>query len=172
MYLVKERKTHQRGRRRVKREETHTKKKGSIVTWTTVFDAAGGPGMRRVKTLELAIPRPLRICHGAFAVSLKWSGRQSVVDWGMRGWWGSGGRECRQLLQSIALFFFFQYRWHSGKNSHASAWAVGDVGSVPGSGRSPGEGNGNPLQFSCLGIPMDRGAWWAGPVGSQEPDRT
>ena len=36
-----------------------------------------------------------------------------------------------------------------------------DVGSVPGSGRSPGEGNGNPLKYSCLGNPMDRGAWWA-----------
>ena len=35
----------------------------------------------------------------------------------------------------------------------------GDVGSVPGSGRSPGEGNGNPLQYSCLRNPMDRGAW-------------
>ena len=31
---------------------------------------------------------------------------------------------------------------------------------IPGSGRSPGEGNGNPLQYSCLGYPMDRGAWW------------
>ena len=37
----------------------------------------------------------------------------------------------------------------------------GDAGSIPGSGRSPGEGNGNPLQYSCLGNPMDRGAWWA-----------
>ena len=36
-----------------------------------------------------------------------------------------------------------------------------DVDSVPGSGRSPGEGNGNPLLYSCLGNPMDRGAWWA-----------
>ena len=35
----------------------------------------------------------------------------------------------------------------------------GDVGLIPGSGRSPGEGNGNPLQYSCLGNPMDRGAW-------------
>ena len=34
-----------------------------------------------------------------------------------------------------------------------------DMGSIPGSGRSPGEGNGNPLQYSCLGNPMDRGAW-------------
>ena len=38
---------------------------------------------------------------------------------------------------------------------------TGDVGSIPGSGRSPGEGNGNPPQYSCLEKPMDRGAWWA-----------
>ena len=44
------------------------------------------------------------------------------------------------------------------KNLPASA---GDTGSIPGSGRSPGEGNSNPLQYSCLGNPLDRGAWWA-----------
>ena len=44
------------------------------------------------------------------------------------------------------------------KNPPASA---GDVGLIPGSGRWPGEGNGNPLQYSCLGNPIDRGAWWA-----------
>jgi len=38
---------------------------------------------------------------------------------------------------------------------------VRDMGSIPGSGRSPGAGNGNPLQYSCLGNPMDTGAWWA-----------
>ena len=37
----------------------------------------------------------------------------------------------------------------------------GDSGSIPGSGRSPGEGNGNPLQYSCLENPTDGGAWWA-----------
>ena len=37
----------------------------------------------------------------------------------------------------------------------------GNVGSIPGSGRSPGEGNGNRLQYSCLEDPTDRGAWWA-----------
>jgi len=42
------------------------------------------------------------------------------------------------------------------KNLPASA---GDRGSVPGSGRSPGEGNGNPLQYSCLGNPVNRGVW-------------
>ena len=38
---------------------------------------------------------------------------------------------------------------------------IGDAGLIPGSGRSPGEGNGNPPQYSCLGNPMDRGALWA-----------
>ena len=44
------------------------------------------------------------------------------------------------------------------KNPPASA---GDLSSIPASGRSPGEGNGNSLQYSCLGNLMDRGAWWA-----------
>ena len=38
---------------------------------------------------------------------------------------------------------------------------AGDEGSIPGSGRCPGEGHGNPLHYSCLENPMDRGAWWA-----------
>ena len=42
-----------------------------------------------------------------------------------------------------------------------SACSAGDLGSIPESGRSPGEGNGNPLQYSCLENPMDRGSWWA-----------
>ena len=47
------------------------------------------------------------------------------------------------------------------KNLPASAGDIRDVGSIPGSGRSPGEGNGNPLQCSCLENPMDRGVWQA-----------
>ena len=46
------------------------------------------------------------------------------------------------------------------KNLPANAGATGDAGSITGSGRSPGEGNVNPLQYSCLGNPMDRGTWW------------
>ena len=48
-----------------------------------------------------------------------------------------------------------------GSEVKASARNEGDLGSIPGSGRSPGEGNGNPLQYSCLENPTDRGAWWA-----------
>ena len=47
------------------------------------------------------------------------------------------------------------------KNPPAKAGDIRDVGSIPGSGRSPGEGNGNPLQYSCLENALDRGAWWA-----------
>ena len=58
------------------------------------------------------------------------------------------------------------------KNPPASAGYTGDAGSIPGSGRSPGEGNGNPLQYSCLGNSMDRGAWWATVHGVTESDTT
>ena len=49
----------------------------------------------------------------------------------------------------------------SGKEYACSAGATGDVGLIPGSGRSPGGGHGNPLQYSCLENSMARGAWWA-----------
>ena len=46
-------------------------------------------------------------------------------------------------------------------DSKESAWNAGDPGSIPGLGRCPGEGSGIPLQYSCLGNPVDKGAWWA-----------
>ena len=56
------------------------------------------------------------------------------------------------------------------KNILANA---GDVDSITATGRSPGVGNGNPLQYSCLGNPMDRGAWWATVRGvTKESDMT
>ena len=69
----------------------------------------------------------------------------------------------------MAFFYFplflFDYTSFQGfpggavvKNSPTKA---GDVGSIPESERTPGEGNGNPLQYSCLENPMDGGAWWA-----------
>ena len=51
-----------------------------------------------------------------------------------------------------------------------SACKAGDLGSIPGSGRSPGEGNGNPLQYSCLENPVDGGVWWATAQGFAESD--
>ena len=63
-------------------------------------------------------------------------------------------------------------RWCSVKESACSAGDKGGVGLIPGSERSPGEGNGNPLQYSCLGNPKDRGAWWATVHGVAESNTT
>ena len=72
------------------------------------------------------------------------------------------------LLFKILNFFLkskYLYNIHSsfpgGSEDKASSCNAGDPGSIPGLGRSPGEGNGNPLQYSCLENPMDRGAWRA-----------
>ena len=52
------------------------------------------------------------------------------------------------------------------------AYNAGDLGSIPGSGRSSGEGNGNPLHYSCLENPVDRGAWWATVHGGHKESDT
>ena len=54
-----------------------------------------------------------------------------------------------------------QNQLHGSSVGKKSACSAGDLGSIPGSGRSPGKGNGNPFQYSCLEDPMDRGAWQA-----------
>ena len=56
------------------------------------------------------------------------------------------------------------------ENLRASAGGARDMGSIPGWGRSLGEGNGNPLQYSCLENSMDRGTWWATVPGVTESD--
>ena len=62
-----------------------------------------------------------------------------------------------KFLPAFLLTLYFP-DCSDGKESACNA---GDLGSIPVSGRSPGEGNGNQLQYSCLENPMDRGAWWA-----------
>ena len=65
--------------------------------------------------------------------------------------------ECSFLGFKIPPSFLFPV----AQNGKESACNAGDPGLIPGSGRSSGKGNGNPLQYSCLENPMDRGAWWA-----------
>ena len=72
--------------------------------------------------------------------------------------WPEYPDKCRQLLTPLWGFFVGSVV----KNLPAY---VGDMGSIPGWGRSPGEGNGNPLQYSCLENPMGRGVWWAAVPG-------
>ena len=62
-----------------------------------------------------------------------------------------------QRASVLALGIMFP----GGSDGKEFACNIGDMGSITGLGRSPGEGNGYPLQYSCLGNPTDRGAWWA-----------
>ena len=67
-----------------------------------------------------------------------------------------------QRVRHNWVTFTFTFRWinlYGGSDGKVFAYKVGDPGSIPGSGRSPGERNGNPLQYSCLKNPMDRGTW-------------
>ena len=62
----------------------------------------------------------------------------------------------------VIIYVNIQKGFHDGSSSKESVCTegnAGDTGSIPESGRSPGVGNGNPLQYSCLGNPMDTGAW-------------
>ena len=65
------------------------------------------------------------------------------------------------LSQNFALLSMYKLDFPGGSEVKASACNTGDLGSIPGSGRPPGEGNGNPLHYYCLENPMDGGAWWA-----------
>ena len=67
----------------------------------------------------------------------------------------------------VSVHFCTTRDFPGGSDGKASAYNAGDPGSIPGSRRSPGEGNGNPFQYSCLENPMDGGAWWAIIHGSQ-----
>ena len=98
--------------------------------------------------------------HGCQSSECKSSDSQET-----RGWAGhlkadncSGGLSLEQGSPGLP-------QWLSVKRIHLQCRLTGDSGSIPGSGRSPGEMNGNPLQYSSLENPMDRGAWQATVLG-------
>ena len=64
-----------------------------------------------------------------------------------------GGETCKTKMNTV-------YTLSDSSADKESACNPGDPGSIPGSGSSPGKGHGNPLQYSCLENPIDRGAWW------------
>ena len=86
---------------------------------------------------------------------------QSVNPKGNQSWIVIG-RTVAEAEAPLLWHMMWRARWLPCSSvSKESACNTGDLGSIPGSGRSPREGNGNPLQYSCLENPMDRGAWWA-----------
>ena len=82
--------------------------------------------------------------------------------------WGIPWTVQPMRLQRVRHDFHIQ-DFPGGSDGKASVYNAGDLGLIPGSGRSPGEGNGNPLQYSCMENPVDGGAWtW----GCKESDTT
>ena len=71
----------------------------------------------------------------------------------------------------IANCYCYYWDFPGGSEVKAAACSAGDPDSIPGSGRSPGKGNGNPLQYSCLENPMEEGAWYT-PGARKELDTT
>ena len=109
------------------------------------------------------IPGSWRSPGGGQGNPLQYSCLKNPMDRGA--WQAIGHRVTRSqirlkwLSMHACIYIYLGLPWWlSAKGS--TCWCR-DVGSTPGSGRSPGEGNGNPLQYSCLENPMDRGAWWA-----------
>ena len=76
-------------------------------------------------------------------------------------------RICCDMKRAIVSISEAYLGFPGGSKVKASAWNVGDPGSIPGSGRSPGEGNGNPLQYSCLEIPWTEEPGRPQSMGSQ-----
>ena len=112
--------------------------------------------------------------HVACEILVAWPGikpKPSAVTTGSPNCWTVG----KSL--SVVLWGFFQRDFmrhiQGGSMVKNTPTNAGDVGSIPGLGRSPEEGNGNPLQYSCLGNPMGRGAWLATVLGvAKELDTT
>ena len=74
--------------------------------------------------------------------------------------------------KGIILYYHYHWGFLGGSDGKESTCNAGELASIPGSGRSPGGGHGNPLQCSCLKNPMDRGAWWATVLVSKQLDST
>ena len=91
------------------------------------------------------VERMRELCGILFITAISFMGTPSL--------WKNSQRSCLQIHSPLGF--------PGGSNGKESACSVGDLGSIPGLGRSPGEGKGNPLHYACLENPMDEGAWSA-----------
>ena len=109
-------------------------------------------------------------CKRAHLYSRQGRDRDPEVENGHVGTSGEGEGETNW---EIRINIYTLWGFPGGSDCKESACNAGDPGSIPGSGRSPGEGNDSPLQYSCLENPMDSGAWWATVHGGgKESDTT
>ena len=117
----------------------------SWITWEVTFNGNASP--------DHSIANSTRLCRAAFA-DISSFGLYLLGPSYSKGMPGASSTDIIRKLPEILIL------GHDGQSLPASAEA-GAAGPTPGSGRSPGAGNGSPFQYSCLGKPMDGGAWWA-----------
>ena len=103
-------------------------------------------------------PRWIRNQRNKVSEERERSYRLKVLDWAYQ---FTKQIVCASIRKGFVLRLTEIRDFPAGSVVKESACRAGDTGSIPGSGRSPGEGNGNLLQYSCLGNPMDKEAWWA-----------
>ena len=114
--------------------------------------ASGGDGIP-VELFQILEDDTVKVLH---SICQKiWKTQQWSQDWKSQFSFQSQRKAMPKNTQTTAHL----HSSHGGSEVKGSACKVGDQGSIPGSGRSPGEGNGNPLQYSCLENSMDREAW-------------
>ena len=107
----------------------------------------------------------LHFCTGLFsALKLELKRKLSLVKWDSVYYWGKDKNNFLLYKKMATLIYSFP----CGSADKESSCNAGDQGSIPGLGRSPGEGNGNSFQYSCLGNPIDRRAYWATVYGVTE----
>ena len=132
--------------------------------WATVHGVAGG--RRESHTTEQLHFHFSLTCIGeGNGTPLQYSCLENPMDGGA--WWATVHR----VAESRTRLSNFSFTFHSergGLVGQESAYQAGDLGSIPGLGRSPGDANGKPLQYPCLENPTDRGACWATVYGAAE----
>ena len=138
-----------------------------LFLWSTGFRVCGLQGLQLPCSRAQAEQLPCTSLVAPRHVGSSWTRDGTCVSWtGRRVLYHQATREALCFLLQIRYQQFLNTLWlvlgfPGGSEVKASACNVGDPGLIPGSGRSPGEENGSPLQYSCLQNPMDRGVWRA-----------
>ena len=116
------------------------------------FVHCGKLGISKKKKLDRSLCTDLKSAHDISKFNTLWNNEQNILFYSHKNW-NLKARMVYNILPYPCISF-------DGSDVKESSCSAEDPGLIPGLGRSPGEGNGNPLQYSCLENSKDRGAWW------------